>query len=342
MGTNLGAWRDTIEIQPRESLESIAIRLAPKGRLSVPQLLKYGLGMQVDVLPALHSDQDAIARLAVLGSFDPDDLNMRRWSLKNGGVFWFGRDLPENWLTPHKRRVAPGRLMTDAERPYYRATWQLNVFGCDLETGEYLVENCPRCQVELSWIGACTVYNCQGCGFDLREIAPEFVQSPDLHIAQRFFSFYCGDFELPAPFDKMADRSIFHAMEWLAYFTTIWNGPYLSSDVRNALVGFEALERWPAPFDFMVQKFLRNDMRTITRNWRESALVPAWAVLNLIGEARTQELHDALTARAMLLFGDKYTPKSRSVSERVGVSVYWFKEALRRRASASFIPLDEK
>jgi hypothetical protein len=312
LGDNPGAWRHSIEIQPGESLTSIAIRLAPKGHVSVNQLMKHGLEMQEESLPALVGDPEAIRRLAAIGSFDPDDLVMRGWTVGKDGICWRGREMPETWVTPHKRRLAPGRLVSDGDEPVHRRLWQLNVFGCELETGEHLIDICPKCLIELSWVNAQSIVQCQACGFDVRQVSATYAQARELDIARRFFAFYCGDFELPSPFDVMDFRSICHGMEWFAYFGSIWKGQLLSANVQNALYGFEALECWPVSFDVMVRDFFQCDPAEPS-TWPEADTTPAWALLQEIDEAQTRELYDLLKKRLAELFRDRHFPVSSSI-----------------------------
>jgi hypothetical protein len=289
--------------------------------------MKYGLGMQIASLSALPGNDDAIRCLSVLGSFDLDDLLMRGWKFENGGAVWFGRDLPETWLTPHKRRLAPGKLVSDGNEPFHRGPWQLNVFDCDLEGGEKLIDTCPQCGVELSWINACTIFNCQGCGFDLRHVPATNAQAPELEIARRFFALYCGDFELPSPFDAMDFRSVCYGMEWFAHFRSIWMGQFLTATVQNALFGLEALELWPVSFEIVVRDFFRRDPRIASLISSKAEAAPVWALLQLIDRAQTPELHDALKERALPLFEDRYPSNATSSRE---TSRHWLAKMLHR------------
>jgi hypothetical protein len=325
---NPRAWRHSIEIQPGESLASIAVRLAPKGHVSVAELLEYGLKAQS--VPALIGDLRAIARLAELGSFDLEELDMRGWTVGNGTICWRGRELPESWVTPHKRRLAPGRLAADGSDPFHRRPWQLNVYGCDLDTGERLVDICPKCQNELSWIDVTSIVHCQACGFDLRKVPPTFVENAAVDLARRFEAYFCGDFDMPPPFDTMGFRSVCHAMEWLAYFRSVLRGPILSQTAQNALSGFEALEFWPSSFDLLVWSFFRSKLGLDPSAWPQADQAPAMALLKAIGEAQTSELHEELSDALVELLNGRHAA-ARPFIENAGQG-HWIKEALRGRS----------
>jgi hypothetical protein len=302
--------------------------LAPKGHVSVAQLLEYGL--KVQSVPALIGDLRAIARLAELGSFDLEELDMRGWTVGNGSICWRGRELPESWVTPHKRRLAPGRLVSDGSEPFHRRAWQLNVYDCDLKTGERLVGICAKCQTELSWIDVPSVVHCQACGFDLRKVPPTLAENAAVEIARRFEAYFCGDFDMPPPFDTMGFRSVCHALEWLAYFRSISNGPILSQTAPNALSGFEALEAWPSSFDLMVWSFFRSKLGSDSSKWPQADQAPALGLLQAIGEAQTRELHEALTVALAELLEGTYAA-GRPFVENAGQG-HWINEALRGRS----------
>lgn len=325
---NPRAWRHSIEIQPGESLASIAVRLAPKGHVSVAELLEHGL--KVESVPALIVDLRAIARLAELGSFDLDDLDMRAWTVENAGILWRGRELPESWVTPHKRRLAPGRLAADGSEPFHRRPWQLNVYECDLDTGERLIDICPRCQTELSWIDVISIVKCQACGFDLRKAAPTYVNAAAIETARRFEAYFCGDFDMPPPFDTMSFRSVCHAMEWLAYFRSILKGPILPQTASNALSGFEALEFWPSSFDLLVWSFFRRKLGLDPSEWPRADQAPAMELLQAIGEAKTRELHEELSDALVELLSRRHAA-ARPFIENAGQG-HWIKVALRGRS----------
>jgi hypothetical protein len=135
---------------------------------------------------------------------------------------------------------------------------------------------------------------------------------------------------MPPPFDTMSFRSVCHGMEWLAYFRSIWKGPILLPTAQNALFGFEALESWPGSFDIFVWSFFQNKLGPNPTTWPEAGQTPALGLLQVIGEAQTRELHEALTTALVELLEAKYAA-SRPFLKNAN-QAYWIGETMRGRS----------
>jgi hypothetical protein len=130
------AWRDPITPQPDESIASIVVRLAPRGLVTVEQLLRWGLKTKPRSAVDLVNDRNALELLAGIGSFNVQDLQSRGRRTTEHGYVVLDREVPQQWLNPHKRRVAPGVLRDDGKTPFARLLWEINALSCDLSTGE--------------------------------------------------------------------------------------------------------------------------------------------------------------------------------------------------------------
>lgn len=241
-------WRKSIGLQPDECLQSVAIRLAPRGLVTVAELLELGLGMGRRELATLPERDDAIRKLALIGGFELEDLNSRGWRRTDRSIFALGSEMPNDWFVTDRRRVAPGRLTNDQGSPWVRMLWQVRALPCDLETGEFLVDHC-ECGAPLMWAKAETVWGCAKCGRDVRDRPPIKVLPEQLKSARELGGFFgFGDRpQLPPPFDMLSDRNVFIALNWLGYFTALEK--QLKPGAANALRGYEALKQWPTSFE---------------------------------------------------------------------------------------------
>jgi hypothetical protein len=229
----------------------------------------------------------------------------RAWSSTENGFVIYGREMPDQWLTPIKRRLAPGRLAADGDTPFARVHWQLNVFSCDVETGEFLIDRCPNCQAYLQWNNVISIADCASCNFDLRQAEVTKVPDDTWQAARQFYKYLLSNQpKLAEPFSQLDDLSIFNAMEWFAYFVDLRVGKFLRPSVYNALAGFAPLQDWPASFDRTIGAFLGDHAEptsAVSSAARQSLLS---SVLRAIERVRTRALHDILSARAVELLGE--------------------------------------
>jgi hypothetical protein len=298
-------WRKTPALKPGESIASIVTRLAPFGLVTVEQLLTLGLQTQLKSVAGLPSDQAALKTLAAIGNFDLEELQGQSWTSTKNGFVMFGREMPNDWLKPIKRRLAPGVLRADGQTPYARSPWQLEIFCCDLGTGEFLISRCCNCNAHLQWNRVKLLTHCTGCNFDLRDAASRFVPEDTLTSARAFYRYLTNETGLVSPFIEMSDLSIFEAMEWFAYFTDLRIGTHLSPGPVNAVRGFAALQNWPHSFDSIVEAFL-SDFADPIENASSTARVSLLSTLvQAIARAGTQELYDLLLGRAIQRLGEE-------------------------------------
>jgi hypothetical protein len=297
-------WRNAPELKPGESIASIVTRLAPFGLVTVEQLLTLGLQTQLKSVAGLPNNQVALKTLAAIGGLDLEDLLSQTWTSTKEGFVMFGREMPEDWLRPIKRRLAPGVLKADGDTPYARSPWQLEIFSCDLETGEFLINRCPNCQRYLQWKGVKQLTHCANCEFDLRNSEVRFVQKDELQAARAFNGYLLGDMDLPSPFKEMDDLSIFKSMEWFAYFADLRVGTHLRPAPVNAVRGFSALKKWPQSFDETVEAFLGESAEPITSASTSAKVALLSDLTKAISRAGTQRLHDVLLARAVHILGE--------------------------------------
>jgi hypothetical protein len=300
----INPWRNAPVLKPGESIASIVTRLAPFGLVTVEQLLTLGLQTQSISVAGLPNNQAALKTLAAIGNLNLEDLLSQAWTSTEKGFSMFGREMPEDWLRPIKRRLAPGVLRADGATPYIRSLWQLEIFNCDLETGEYLINRCCNCHRNLQWLKVTRLENCTFCEFDLRNSEVRFVPADDLEAARTFRKYLFGETELPSPFKDMDDLSIFKAMEWFAYFTDLRVGKHLRPVPFNAVRGFPALQNWPSTFDRVVEAYLGDFADPISGASMEAKAALLSDLMTAIGRAGTQELHDVLLARAIHVLGD--------------------------------------
>jgi hypothetical protein len=239
-------------IEPRadESVQSIAMRLAPLALVTPNELLRYGLGLTAG-LPSLPTDVKAVLRLGELGGFASTEMMSRAILPGRLGYMVLEREVPANWLSFAVRRVAPGVLRDDKDTPFHRLSWQLTALDCDLASGEALVYRCPSCGALLTWSKIETVVTCGCCRFDIRNAASRYVPADRLSLACRLYQFLLRSGPpLPESFDRLDDVTACYAMEWLAYFRNCGgSGKALCPSAQNAVFGLEDLYSWPDSFD---------------------------------------------------------------------------------------------
>jgi hypothetical protein len=178
----------SIDTRPDESIQSIAIRMAPLALVSPNELLRYRLDHAAG-LASLPTDANAIHRLGELGGFAPAEIMSRGILRGKLGYIVYKREVPLDWVGFAVRRLAPGVLKDDGDTPYLRLGWQLNALDCDVDTGQVLVERCPRCAAFLRWAKIESVVNCGECQFDVRQARTKYVPADRFSLARKFYGF---------------------------------------------------------------------------------------------------------------------------------------------------------
>jgi hypothetical protein len=292
----------SIEPQPGESVQSIAIRLAPYGLVSIDEFLAYGLGMLHGKLPSLPAKANALERLAAIGGFDPADIRARRIEPNERGYLMFEREVPNDWISLMVRRLAPGILAADGDIPFHRLAWQLNALDCDPTTGEVLIDRCPRCAAYFRWNGIPSITGCGYCKLDVRETSPRYVPEDRLSSTRKLQAFMLKTGPaLPPPFDDLDDITACRAMEWLAYFVDLPVGKYLRPAYSNASPGLEKLLCWPGSFDAVLTEFLEYARTVEPGHARKRELMTI--LIEAIDRAGTTVLRDILLTRATTMLG---------------------------------------
>ena len=285
-------------IVPRtdESIQSIAIRLAPLALASTDELLRFGLNHSG--LPLLSTNSPAIDRLSELGGFDGVEMRGRSIEPTERGFHIYKREVPPDWVSIDVRRLAPGALVSDGDEPFHRLAWQLVPLDCDLATGEVLVDRCPRCHSHLKWASIDCVNTCSVCQFDMRENSPRYVPTDRLESARRLHRFLLGTGPtLPKPFDAADDITSCRATEWLAYFLHLPVGKCLRPSCHNAAAGITALHDWPSSFDDTLIELMTNWASLLApREMRQRRFIAQ--VVDAIERAGTTPLRDVLLKRA--------------------------------------------
>lgn len=360
----IGRWLDPITPRPGECIASIALRLAPCGLSTIGELLRLGLGLENNSLAILSEQDEAVRRLAVIGSFDFDDLKSRCCRRTDQSVFVLGREMPSDWLVTDRRRVAAGQLAKDRDDAWIPLLWQIRAFPCDLATGEILIDRCPGCKHTLYWWCTDKVWECR-CGYDLRNAAPRFVPNDVLQRANALARILDARDITPTPIDGLvSERSLFAAMSWFGHFSELLHNLWLKPSAANAPIGYQALMNWPVSFDHVVETFLNMACRAERigpdsnwfdikrdKNWRWDSN-PQGAMLRalrtVISRADGADLRFTLTERAKFLLG--FPPNYKTYRESSGLDqrptgesvaiinrrcMRWLKERLDKQVSAN-------
>jgi hypothetical protein len=279
-----------------ESIQSIAIRLAPFALVSTDELLR--LGLKHSSLASLPTNPTAIDRLSKLGGFDSTEMKGRSIEPTECGFHIYQRQVPADWVSIDVRRLAPGALVSDGDDPFHRLAWQLVPLDCDPSTGEVLVDCCPRCHSRLTWTNINRVYTCSVCQFDMRESSPKCLSADRLEAARLLHDFLVGAGPtLPEPFDEADDITSCRAMEWLAYFVELSIGKSLQPSCRNAAMGIASLHQWPHSFDDTLIEIVKNSAGLISPSEKRQRRFVA-QIIDAIVRAGTPLLHDVLLTRA--------------------------------------------
>ncbi|MGH9604938.1 MAG: TniQ family protein [Terracidiphilus sp.] len=252
-------WTENFRPRPGECVASIAVRLAPHGRLTPAELVRFGLKFARTPLAVVPTSIDSIGRLARLAGLQTAELAAAAWIKTPGGYRILGREVPVAWVETSRRRVAPGVLARDGGEPFVRTLWQIAALACDPESGEALRSRCWKCAHALTWQTANAICECP-CGADQRA-APARRVPQDVLVAAREIAGLFGHGpkpKVPAPFDKLPDPALFRLLGWFGYFSDLREGAQLRPSETNAAKGYGALKRWPASFDEVVVATLRD------------------------------------------------------------------------------------
>jgi TniQ len=159
-------WRSSVKHHHGEAIASLVIRLAPEGLLTPGELLRYHFNRSGRLPPTdIATDPAALKDLALIGTFDVEQLYQAAWRTVGELTEFLGRELPHGWFKPGLRRIAPGVMKADGDDPWIRNEWQIRGIPCDCDTGEIIVERCVSCREALTWVRIHNVYSCSACGY---------------------------------------------------------------------------------------------------------------------------------------------------------------------------------
>ncbi|NNM72089.1 TniQ family protein [Enterovirga aerilata] len=254
--------RKTVTPWPGECLPSIAVRYAERTAITVGELLASGLSMRATDLASLPLTRDAVLAMSHLASLDPDDMLLRSYDTSGETVAIGDLGIPAYLLDPARRRVAPGTLKRDGDAPWIRLSWQLRCFACEPTSGEMLVDHCP-CGKPISWVRCMSVFRCNWCGADLRDIP---VRQAPAHLVEssRTFAALLGfgvstassrTIERLFPSASAGARLELFALLGRLQYRTEGAGPPLSCSLAP-IRGLELALGWPTSFDGIVAGFV--------------------------------------------------------------------------------------
>lgn len=314
-------WLKTVRQFDDEAIASVAVRLAPVGRIDADKLLRLHLDMRWESVSAIAGKPEAVAELAALGSFDLRKLSIGTWKIFKDRIEFLGRELPVGWFLPERRRVAPARLAADGNDARIRNLWLVSAFSCDIETGEVLLDRCPSCINLLGWRNLTNVWSCQICGFDMRTATPKICPRENVASAKALAD-YIFDSKpgLPTPLDDLSSVDILKLSGWLAYFRAIPQELLLGITAKNAAAGFLQLKRWPGSFDEVVFDLLgASTAADLTAGDAISRHKGAAGIMAAIDRLPSFKARAILTTRLMELLdlGHDFTEAFRDVTEPV-------------------------
>lgn len=298
------AWLKSVEQFDDEAIASLAVRLAPVGKIDIDTLLRLHLDMFSLSVSTIASRPGAIAELAALGSFDLERLSGGAWKIYKDRTEFLGCEFPAGWFDPERRRVAPGVLAADGANARVRNLWLLSAMPCDIVTGEALLDRCPACLNLLGWTKLQHVWSCQICGFDLRSERPRY-SPPETFAAANELARYVIDrrIGLPPPLDDLPCLDLLKLASWMAYFRGIPERLFLNVTAKNAADGFAQLKRWPISFDAIVIELIgaetSDDLAegdVITRSMAAAGLL---ASIERLSSASARELVKARLAEVL-------------------------------------------
>lgn len=237
-----------------ESVPSMILRLAPLFMVSVADFVRYALNVS-GAIQIVSTRIEALWRLAEHVGWEPASIERRKVEPTSAGFMVYDREVPHEWIDLGTRRVAPAVLAAD-EIPYHRMPWLFDPLECDLESGEVLIDRCPRCDAALGWANIESVFMCAACGFDVREQAPTYVPPDRLKMARDLHAYLEKTADhLPPELEALDDISKAYAMEWVAFFVDLPVGRHLKPSSSNAAMGLAEAKRWPDCFDDVMGRF---------------------------------------------------------------------------------------
>jgi len=291
-------WRRSVKQHPDEAIGSLVIRLAPEGLLTPGEFLKYHFGRDERRPPTdIASDREALEDLAVIGSFNVEWLYQATWKTLGTVTEFLGRRLPQGWLKPEVRRLAPGILCADSDDPWVRNEWQIRALPCDCDTGEMIIERCAKCREGLTWIRTQNVYSCAICGYDQRAAKARYAPADVLARSRDLRAYLRGDTaDLPAELASLEDYEFLSLICWLTYFVALPDCVLVRPSPHEAVTGFRLAKQWPNSFDKTVDELLTRyggNPDVVDHFWRVQVFEEALVALGRVGSQAAQTILEA-------------------------------------------------
>lgn len=153
-----------------ETLLSILTRIVGRTGHSYLVALCPKLGMtraEVHRAPWLGGHTSRIAEVC---GFPEDEVTRRMYGFGGSKLglqhaMFSGGPIGQSYVSTKRRAVSPASLRI---APYHRMAWDLVQLGFCPESNERLIDRCPLCSKELTWLGT-SVCHCHACRFDLRK-----------------------------------------------------------------------------------------------------------------------------------------------------------------------------
>lgn len=135
-----------------ESLDGFIGRVAAHNLLDNAHTITSEGGVGYGHRPDLSTrGWDGLPAVAECLQVDVSHLQARSYPLANSARdlrLFFGTPIERRHLETRTRRFSPGSLSLSA---HHRALWQLRIFPFCIETWEYLIDRCPRCNALQRW-----------------------------------------------------------------------------------------------------------------------------------------------------------------------------------------------
>lgn len=239
-----------------EDVRSVAVRYAKLKRLDVGDVMVAGLGVEERQFTSLPLKASMMGKFADLIGTNAASLREGAFGSTSAGFELFGCPADIDMIVPHRRRLAPGMLRSDGEKPWIRAHWQVACLPCDPETGETLIHLCPECLATLSWMRVGDLHRCDQCEVDLRDCQPRYASERDRDLSSLMAGLLRREpsalERLPSLIAKAPRDEQLDFLSWLGVLRPLVNGVIVPPGPFATFRGLEAAVGFPDTFNRMV------------------------------------------------------------------------------------------
>jgi len=160
---------------PNESLLSWIARTTIENELPNVTTIMRDVGQthRNRVVDVMRKEIDVEGLSVILGGAQPILESMRSHDIGKGATRYLGSIIRTGDLHTRARRFAPATLADD-DTPFYRASWLIRTFPVCTESWQTLRTTC-QCGTEQTWAKVSSLFLCEGCGEDLRELPADTV-----------------------------------------------------------------------------------------------------------------------------------------------------------------------